>query len=105
MNVLVPGLSPGKVIRRIEETEELSQYSIVALMNMYDYQVAKRARLDRHHGNLSCFLAYEVDLYEQMRLARRMQKVERNIEITEQRIKRLGAEILSRRIRAQKGSP
>ena len=104
MNGLIPGLSPDRVIRYVEETQDLAPYSLAALENMYRYQVAKGARLDRHYGNLNCFLHYEVDLHEQMRLARRLQKVERNIETTEERVKRLRAEILNRRITREKDS-
>jgi len=98
MNVFIPGLIPDKVMRRIEEIRDLSEYSLVALRNMHEYQVSKRARLDRQYDNLNCYLHYEVDVYAQMKLAQRMAKVERNLALTEERIRQLDGEIVRRRI-------
>ena len=105
MNIAIPGLIPDKVIRCIEETRDLREYSLVALRNMHEYQVSKRARLDRQYDNLNCYLNYEVDIYVQMKLAQRMGKVERNLARTEERIKRLQGEIVHRRIEMERAQP
>ncbi|MEW6360043.1 MAG: hypothetical protein AB1696_27150 [Planctomycetota bacterium] len=98
MNLIIPGLIPDKVILRIETIRDLSKYSLAALRNMHEYQVAKRIRLDRQYDNLNCYLNYEVDVYAQMKLAQRMEKVERNLALTEERIRRLQGEMIRRRI-------
>jgi len=104
MNIVLPGLTPDRVIRRVEEIRDLRAYSIAALRNMHDYQVAKRARLDKQTAYLNAFMNYEVDIYEQMKLAQRLTKVERNIERTEERIRRLRGELLSRTLSGKRDS-
>lgn len=105
MSVILPGLRPDAPICHVEEAQDLAAFSLVALQNMVQYQLAKRARLDRHQTNLNVFLNSEPDFYCQIKLAQRLTKVERNIELTDERIRRLGMEILSRRLREENTVP
>jgi hypothetical protein len=79
-----------------EEDQVISRVSVGTLEFMYRYGLALERRLRRHRGNLHFIAEEEHDLFEGMRLATRLKKVDRNIRRVDGRNERLRFEIVRR---------
>ncbi len=87
-------------VRVDEEDRILARVSEPTLRYMHDYGVALEGWLRHHHGNLEFLAEEERDLFEGMRLTRRLERVEGNITRTGRRNERIRAELMKRELLA-----
>jgi hypothetical protein len=83
-------------VRLDEEQQVIARVSEATLRYMYRYGLELEHRLRCHGRNLGYFAEDEGDLFEAMRLATRLNTVEKNIRRTGRRNERLRSELVRR---------